>query len=343
MSGLPPYFSAPDSATGKRLADWGRRLWRTIQATTLRPTLHTDLPFELPMRLLGDSLDGAVIIDKDSRIRYVNRSMEELSGYSGDELYEHALDILVPPDGGPSHTARVTQFIASGRTSNVLGHVRQLDIRHRNGDRLAVEMKAVDLGTFNGAPYFGAFFADIRQRKQIEARNAELMALLESQALSDELTRLPNRRAFEKEAAAAAQRAARSGAPITVGIADVDHFKAINDHYGHAAGDDVLRAVAQAIASVARDTDIIARLGGEEFGLIFPHTSVQQASHIAERVRSAVAALRCDVAGASQIKVTISIGLARLADRTGLDAALHAADVALYAAKGNGRNRVETG
>ncbi|WP_166454876.1 sensor domain-containing diguanylate cyclase [Duganella aquatilis] len=302
----------------------------------------SSLPFQLPMRLLGDALDGAVIIDQHSCIRYVNRSMEELTGYTGDELRARSLDILVPPDGGPAHSSKVTQFIVSGRESTVLGHVRQLDILHRTGGRVAVEMKAVDLGTFNGEPYFGAFFADIRQRKQIEARNAELMAMLAEQALSDELTKLPNRRAFEKEAAAAAQRAARSAAPITVGIADVDHFKSINDNYGHAVGDDVLRAVARAITAVARDTDIIARLGGEEFGMLFPHTPVSQASHIAERIRSAVAALRCDVAGVGQIQVTISIGLARLPEHADLDAALHAADVALYAAKGNGRNRVET-
>lgn len=202
-------------------------------------------------------------------------------------------------------------------------------------------MKAVDLGCFHGNRYFGAFVTDIRQRKEIEARNAELMALLEKQALTDPLTSLPNRRAFEKEAAGAVLRAARSEAPVTVGIADVDHFKAINDNYGHAVGDAVLCAVSDAIRSVARDTDIVARLGGEEFGLIFPNTSIEQSGQVAERIRSAVASIQFPVNGAETVDVTISIGLSKLIGQAGLDAALGAADTALYSAKGNGRNRVE--
>ena len=345
---LAPWLALLQSAQLSSWAGWRKlsavvsALAVTARALTLRPARQFDLPFELPMRLLGDSLDGAIIIDGQSLIRYVNRSMEELCGFSSDDLYGQSMDMLVPPDADAPHSDKVADFIATGRQSAVLGHVREMEIRHRLGERRPVEMKAVDLGCCNGKRYFGAFVTDIRQRKKIEAHNAELMALLEQQALTDALTSLPNRRAFEREAAGAAQRAVRSDASVTVGIADVDHFKAINDNYGHAVGDAVLSAVAKAIRSVARDTDVVARLGGEEFGLIFPHTSIEQSRQIAERMRSAIAAIRLPVTGAGVVDVTISIGLARLAGRDGLDAALGAADAALYAAKGNGRNRVET-
>jgi diguanylate cyclase (GGDEF)-like protein len=128
---------------------------------------------------------------------------------------------------------------------------------------------------------------------------------------------------------------------VTVGVADIDRFKSINDSYGHAVGDAVLRAVAAAICAVARDTDVVARLGGEEFGLIFPNTSLDQASQIAERIRGAIAATRLPQENAAPVDVTISIGLARLNGRHSLADALARADAALYAAKGNGRNRVE--
>jgi len=209
------------------------------------------------------------------------------------------------------------------------------------GEQRPVEMKAIDLGTLAGMRYFGAFLTDIRARKEMEARNAELLAMLELQALTDPLTTLPNRRAFEREANGAAARAARAAAPVTVGIADVDHFKAINDRHGHAVGDAVLRAVAEAICAVARDGDVVARLGGEEFGLLFPNTSLAQARQVAERIRRAIAAISLPLAYGGQVNVTVSIGLARLSTCPSLAAALEHADAAMYAAKGKGRNRVE--
>lgn len=324
-----------------KVVDIFRYLSVATKALARRPAFQFDLPFELPMRLLGDSLDGAIIVDGNSLIRYVNHAMEELSGFSIGELSGQSLDMFVPPDAKSPHSEKVADFIITGRKSTVLGHVRELEILHRSGERLSIEMKAVDLGFFHGNRYFGAFVTDIRQRKKIEARNAELMALLEQQALTDPLTSLPNRRAFEKEAAGAVLRSARSEAPATVGIADVDHFKAINDNYGHAVGDAVLCAVSETIRSVARDTDIVARLGGEEFGLMFPSTSIEQSGQVAERIRSAVASIQFPVNGTETVGVTISIGLSGLIGLAGLDAALEAADAALYSAKGNGRNRVE--
>jgi len=311
-----------------------------MKALRQLPAQH-DLPIQLPMRLLDDALDGAIIIDSASRICYVNHAMEELCGFRRTELLGQSLDTLVPADGDAAHSRKVVDFILSGRQSAVLGHVRELEIRHHSGEQRPVEMKAIDLGALGGMRYFGAFLTDIRARKEMEERNAELLAMLEQQAMTDPLTALPNRRAFERESDGAALRAIRTAAPVTVGVADIDHFKAINDNYGHAVGDAVLCAVAAAICGVARDTDVVARLGGEEFGLLFPNTSLDQASQIAERIRGAIAAIQLPQENAAPINITISIGLARLNGRYSLADALERADAALYSAKGNGRNRVE--
>ncbi|MYM22636.1 diguanylate cyclase [Duganella sp. FT135W] len=301
----------------------------------------SDLPFQLQLRLLDDALDGIVIVDQQSLIRYVNRSMEVLTGFSRSELYGRSLDVLIPDDGISPHSEKIAKFMTGGRPSAILGHVRELQILLRSGETCAVEMKAVDLGSCNSRRFFGAFMSDIRERKSMEARNAGLLALLEQQALSDSLTGLLNRRAFEKEAIAAVLRSARSSAPITVGIADVDHFKNINDQYGHAVGDALLKAVAAAMRSVARDTDIVARMGGEEFGLLFPNASIEQARQAAERIREAVALIRLPLDDKIYVQVTISIGLSRLVGCKSVDQALVAADQALYSAKNKGRNRIE--
>ncbi|WP_295990222.1 diguanylate cyclase [Rugamonas sp.] len=301
----------------------------------------SDLPFQLHLRLLEDALDGIIIVDQNSIIHYINRSMEVLSGYTRDELHGSSLDRLIAPDGLAPHSRKIAAFIVNQHPSAILGKVRQLELLLRSGEACPVEMKAVDLGLCHGQRYFGAYMTDIRLRLQMEARNLDLVRQLEEQAMTDALTGLPNRRAFEREAVNALSRSARSAAPITVGIGDVDNFKNINDQYGHGVGDAILRSVAHAIASIARDTDVVARLGGEEFGLIFPNATVEQASHVAERIRRAVAASSVTVDGIGAVHVTISIGLARLFGRAGLDEALSAADQALYVAKNKGRDRVE--
>lgn len=312
------------------------------ETLNLKVSKAPDLPVQLQLRLLDDALDGIVIVDQQSVIRYVNRSMEALSGFTNEELHGRSLDSLIPQDGISPHSAKIAKFVAGDKPSVILGHVRELEILLKSGESCAVEMKAIDLGVCEGRRFFGAFMTDIRKRKAIEARNAALVVQLERQALSDALTGLLNRRAFEKEAVATIARAARSAAPIAVGIADIDHFKSINDRYGHSVGDSILKAVAAAILSVTRDTDIVARIGGEEFGLLFPCASIDQASQAAERLQQAVSQVRLPLENGAEVRVTISIGVSPLVGR-GLDEALIAADKALYIAKSKGRNRVEVG
>ena len=171
---------------------------------------------------------------------------------------------------------------------------------------------------------------------------AQLFEQTERLATTDGLTSLANRRTFQSRAAQALAQARRYGRACAVLITDIDHFKAVNDTYGHPAGDVVLRGVAQMLREQARDTDVVARYGGEEFAVVMPETDLRGALVIAERLREAVAA-RSFQTELGPVRVTLSVGLAASPqDGTEMDALVQLADACLYRAKREGRNRVVT-
>jgi diguanylate cyclase (GGDEF)-like protein len=164
---------------------------------------------------------------------------------------------------------------------------------------------------------------------------------LQAMAMTDPLTGLANRRRMEFQGRIAVREARTAGTPLALLAIDIDHFKAVNDAYGHATGDAVLARIAQECQRALRQHDLIGRIGGEEFTGLLPGTSLEAAVQVAERIRGGVAALDLDdlVPG---LRVTISLGVAAL-DRQDADFAslLDRADKALYRAKESGRDRVE--
>jgi diguanylate cyclase (GGDEF)-like protein len=160
-------------------------------------------------------------------------------------------------------------------------------------------------------------------------------------SITDGLTGLWNRRLFDLRINEELQRAIRFQEPFGLLLVDLDHFKAVNDRYGHQAGDAVLVEVARRLTDATREVDVVTRFGGEEFALILPKTPVQGTMRLAAKVREVVAA-EPFAAGAASIPVTVSVGAAAYPDHglSGPDL-LAAADAALYQAKANGRDRVE--
>jgi diguanylate cyclase (GGDEF)-like protein len=155
------------------------------------------------------------------------------------------------------------------------------------------------------------------------------------------LTGIANRRHFEERAISEISRLDRHGTPLTVAAFDIDHFKRVNDTYGHAAGDRVLVEIAAMARRCLRPNDLIARIGGEEFALLLPATDKSGALVIAERVRAELEALNISFRDI-EVRVTASFGVAEhVRGARQLDDALLRADVALYRAKRNGRNRIE--
>jgi diguanylate cyclase (GGDEF)-like protein len=159
-------------------------------------------------------------------------------------------------------------------------------------------------------------------------------------ALIDPLTGVLNRRGFEAEAERMLLRAARDGSSTALLVLDLDHFKAVNDSWGHPVGDLALRAVANTVSTELRGGDVVGRLGGEEFVIALAGNRTDQAAVLAERVRRAVAALPIR-GGEASVDLTVSIGVAAHRGATSLDKLMAHADAALYRAKAAGRNRVE--
>lgn len=171
-------------------------------------------------------------------------------------------------------------------------------------------------------------------------RNLRSVEEARREAVTDDLTALYNRRACDKRLAEEVDRAQRYGRPFSVLMMDVDHFKAVNDRYGHPGSDLVLKQVAQRLARQLRQVDVAARYGGEEFMVILPETPGESAALVADRIRRAIAAETVAMPSGDEVSVTVSIGVASFPDDADTrDGLISAADRALYAAKHTGRNQ----
>lgn len=170
----------------------------------------------------------------------------------------------------------------------------------------------------------------------VERRNSEL----EVMASTDPLTGLTNRRRFAERAEEEIRRAHRYDVPLTLIVGDIDHFKAVNDGWGHDVGDVALRHIADVWRRELRDVDLSARMGGEEFIALLPETGLQQAQWVAERIRAAAADTQLSAVGISALGLTISLGVAGLLPGESLTDLMRRADQAMYRAKHAGRNVV---
>ena len=215
------------------------------------------------------------------------------------------------------------------------------------GERIALPLRV-------GASDFGllvltgdAFDADavetatsLTAQVVIALENARLHRIVQRQALVDSLTGLANRRSIEETLRTELARAARFGGGACLVLADLDDFKRINDRYGHAAGDEVLKEFAAALRATVRESDAAGRWGGEEFALVLSGTDSDGGARLAERARAAIAGRRIDVGEGEVVAVTASFGVAAFPEAGDAGTLLQAADEALYEAKRAGKNRV---
>ncbi|KQM61557.1 MULTISPECIES: sensor domain-containing diguanylate cyclase [unclassified Sphingomonas] len=285
---------------------------------------------EARYRLLADhSTDIVLGIDTGGRITYLSPSIEQIVGRSPAQLHgRRALELVHPLD-------RDMVLIAHRDTLTDVGGTQIVEYRARvtNGALRWFEShtRAVldDDGRVTGSV---AMIRDVSHRKTLEAE-------LSRAASTDPLTGLANRRVFDAALAQRIDVAAGGGIAGCVAVFDLDHFKAVNDRYGHDAGDHVLQAFARIARGVTRDGDVVARLGGEEFGILFPGTGIEQAHALCERLRTTLAATRLRH-GSSVVELTVSAGIAAVDGTGSAVAALRAADRALYGAKADGRDRL---
>jgi diguanylate cyclase (GGDEF)-like protein/PAS domain S-box-containing protein len=283
---------------------------------------------EQRMRDITQSLAvGLFVLDKRGRLSMINPEGERLLGWSEEELCGEEIHDLI-------YQAAEQEAPDSNVFLKRADHSDDGLFQRKDGSSFHVSYVVSPLMIDRQSVGNVVSFQDISERKQMEQE-------LERMATRDDLTGLHNRRELNRRLEDELRRAERYEQQFSVWMLDIDHFKAINDTFGHPVGDKVLETLAINLVRILRDTDIIARYGGEEFTVILPHTSLEQSKKMAERVCTAVAAMTFDLNGSDDLSTTVSIGVAAYPRHgTTADQLIHAADQGLYAAKQSGRNRV---
>ncbi len=273
-------------------------------------------------------------LDADGRILRMNRTELEWLGVRADQVIgrRHYRD-FVTPDTREAFDGAFRRVLGEGREG-----AAECELMRHDGATLPVAIQATAQVTDEGFQYSRATVFDLSERKRLEARLAQ-------QAMTDPLTLLGNRRYLVAQADMEMARARRSGVPLCLIAVDLDHFKRINDAYGHDVGDRVLEAFAQTARDQLRQGDVLCRMGGEEFVVLLPDTDHEQALAVAERLRRAIEATPVVVGEGAveqeRLAYSASLGVTRVdPEEASLEAAIKRADEALYAAKADGRNRV---
>ncbi|MFO0958863.1 MAG: sensor domain-containing diguanylate cyclase [Isosphaeraceae bacterium] len=286
--------------------------------------------------LFDNLYDGIYFVDRGRRILHWNKSAERISGYSKGEVVGRSCHhrVLDHADAeGRSLCLGQCPLAQSMRTG--LPESARVYMRHKDGRRIAVDVHIVPIRDSQDQVVGGVeVFRDASSMVALESAYSKMQELSER----DPLTGAANRRYLDAILAQQFELLRRAGIPFAVVMADLDHFKRVNDTWGHPAGDRALIGFVRALEQSCRPTDVVGRYGGEEFLAILPNTQLEQARTIAERMRLAAAEVATPEIGGH--RVTSSFGAAEAGPDETFDALLRRADTALYDAKRLGRNRV---
>lgn len=287
------------------------------------------------LAMSNTSFDALIMIDAYDTIAYWNPAAERMFGYSAKEAVGQKLHPLITTGEYESEVAKgLTHFSKYGE-GPVIGSLEEFPARRKDGSLFPVERSVVAFST-QGEWYAVGMLRDITNRKEYE-RKLELLAT------TDSLTGLYNRRHFMELAQNYLQQSRRYDTPLSLVLFDVDHFKKVNDTYGHATGDAVLQKLAQTARECFRSADILGRIGGEEFVVCMPNTTPESALNSAERFREILTDEENGpvfTADETPLRITVSLGVTtyRPPEDT-FEAMFSRADEALYKAKRTGRNK----
>jgi diguanylate cyclase (GGDEF)-like protein/PAS domain S-box-containing protein len=285
--------------------------------------------------IFEESKDIIFITGLNSIIEDINPVCKEILDYSTEELKQKTVqDVMVKPEDISLYQQMVSEQ----------GYVKNLEIEllSKDGRIVSTLVNATPRRDENGLLLgFQGVVKDITARKQAEFERLRAQTL-EQIALTDPLTKIHNRRFFDESTKTEIDRAKRFGTPVSLIFFDIDHFKRVNDTYGHMVGDQVLQELAVTCQKTMRSIDLFARFGGEEFVVLTPDTNIQTARDIAERLRKIISKEVMVSVDRTEIFVTISLGVAgwNTSGSLDIDTLLERADQALYAAKNTGRNKV---
>lgn len=281
--------------------------------------------------------DGVYFVDRKRRITYWNPAAERITGFlAGEVIGSRCMDdILIHIDEEGRSLCKGFCLLAAAMQD---GDARQAEVylRHKDGHRVPVAVRAAPLRDEDGNVIGGVeLFSDISSQKAMQEKIRELEKL----ALIDSLTGLSNRKHVEGELAARFQEKIRYGLDFGLLFMDIDHFKNINDTYGHNGGDVALKTISATFRASARSYDLVGRWGGEEFVGIIRNVDDKILEKVGDRYRLLVENTKVEYPGTS-FSLTISIGATLATSEDTPESLLDRADELLYESKRNGRNRV---
>ena len=324
------------------------RTWNRIREDNLAPTpevyelWYTYYARSNPevIRVIDSSLEQNIRLDNEACHEVFNRFINEHKANerilsAGDEMSQTIHAITLKVENAKDQTQSYNAALANAKDSLAVASDKQAleNILNNVSEETATVLE---------------------KNRQLEAELASAVLRMEGlqrdldsarrDAMTDGLTGLANRKAFDREMEAVVQRTRLEGKAMALIMTDIDHFKKFNDTYGHQVGDQVIRLVAKALKDGVKGRDTPARYGGEEFGIILPETNILAAKVLAEHLRTAVEAKEIvnRATGESMGRITISMGVAELSVNESPDQLVERADEALYTAKKNGRNQVAT-
>ncbi|QSX37846.1 GGDEF domain-containing protein [Shewanella sedimentimangrovi] len=293
---------------------------------------------KLLMDLLHSSLDGYALFGPDDRLVYANDAFLSLMYVFRDEVGRLTFDAILRRNfhqGRAAHigSGDIEQFIAYVESVRRSKPYRLFEVDYLDGRWFLMSEQTDAMGNML------LQIKDITKQKQSEQHLQAALYKYHVMALTDELTGVANRRAIQDSVSAELARCSRIGAAMTILLVDLDHFKRVNDTYGHHIGDLALKHCAEVMKASLRPFDMIGRLGGEEFVVFLGNTDSQDARVIAERIRAQIQSLPLQTPG-REIALSVSIGVSTQHHNPTFESLYLEADQALYEAKSQGRNRV---
>lgn len=277
---------------------------------------------ELLHQIIESLGSGVILVDKEKKISYFNKRAEELTGYSREEVLYRSPKELLFVFFSPETCQFERIFEEEHCEFDTL-------LKRKDGSTFFAHIIATLLRLKEEPMGVLLNFIDVTEKKELEKR-------LHEASITDFLTELYNRRFLDQILQREKAIADRYGLPFSLILVDLDNFKVINDIYGHQVGDKVLVEIARLLKSHLRATDIVGRWGGEEFLIILPHTNIEKAFRVAEKLRELICHLRVPPVEV----VTASFGVSEYQRGESYEETLRRADLALYKAKAEGKNCV---